>query len=376
MSRVASRSDLKAFVDFPFRLYESYPHWVPPLRRDVAALLNRSKNPFFEHGDIVPFLARNSSGEVVGRIAAIVNGMHLRKYDDAVGFFGFFECVEDPEVARALILAADAELAVRGLKTMRGPANPSLNDVAGLLVGGFDREPSIMMPYNPAYYVDYLASNGFKRVMTMWAYYVHRKYVQTEKLRRGVELVHRRTPGLRIRSLDMGRFRQEASIILDLYNEAWSDNWGHVPMTEREFAHLAKEMKQIVDPRLVFIIEDDTGPVAFSITLPDLNLALKHVRDGRLLPLGLPKLLAYAKFGAVHECRTLLMGVRKKYQGRGLDAVLNLATITEGPKLGYMASELSWVLDSNAAMINSLHAIGAVVDKEYALFDRSITTAA
>lgn len=372
---LTSGSDLKAFVDMPFRLYRDNPFWVPPLRRDVAFLLDRRRNPFFEHGEIIPLLARDASGEIVGRIAAIVNGMHLRKYDDGVGFFGFFECVEDDETARLLIAAAADELEHRGLRVMRGPANPSLNDTAGLLVDGFDREPSIMMPYNPPYYEGLLSDNGFTRVMTMWAYYVHKKYVQTEKMRRGVALVHRRNPGLRVRPIDMSRFDEEARTILDIYNEAWSDNWGHVPMTSREFAHLAKEMKQIVEPAIVFLIEDETGPVAFSITLPNLNQALRHVADGRLLPLGLPKLLAYARFGGVHDCRTLLMGARKRYQGRGLDAILNLATITEGPKHGYDGSELSWVLDSNAPMKNAAIALGAVVDKEYAMFDRQLALA-
>lgn len=371
--RVASRSDLKEFIDFPFRLYRESEYWVPPLRRDVAHLLHPRKNPFFEHGDIIPFLARNNAGVVVGRIAAVINGMHLKKYDDAVGFFGFFECVEDQGVADQLIQVAERELRTRGLRAMRGPTNPSLNDTAGLLVNGFEREPAVLMPYNHPYYEQFLLSSGFERVMTMWAYYVHKKYVQTEKMKRGVDLVHRRVPGLRVRTIDMSRFDEEARVILDIYNEGWSDNWGHVPMTEREFAHLAKEMKQIVDPSIVFLIEDDTGPVAFSITLPNLNQALRHVRDGRLLPTGLPKLLAYAKFGCVYECRTLLMGVRRKYRGRGLDAVMNLATISEGPKHGYDASELSWVLETNAAMKNAAIALGAVVDKEYALFERTFS---
>ncbi len=374
--KVSGRADVQAFVDFPFSLYRDAPHWIPPLRRDVYHLLDPKKNPFFEHGDIVPFLARNNAGEVVGRIAAVYNGMHLKKYDDGVGFFGFFESIDDQAVARSLIETAGAELRSRGLRTIRGPASPSLNDTSGLLVAGFDRDPSIMMPYNHAYFEPLLLENGFTRVMTMWAYYLHHKYVQTDKLQRGVNLVHRRNPGLSIRTLNMSRFREDADIILDIYNEAWSDNWGHVPMTVREFERLAKEMKQIVDPRLVYIIEDPQGPVAFSISLPDLNQALKHVHNGRLLPLGLPKLLAYAKFGAVHECRTLLMGVRKRYQGRGLDAILNLATITDGPRIGYYASELSWVLDSNGPMKNALDSMGAVVDKEYGMFERPIDLSA
>ena len=366
------RSDLRQFVDFQFDFYRDSRYWVPPLRRDVNKTLNPKKNAFFEHGDIQPFLARNGQGEVVGRIAGVRNGMHLQKYDDGVGFFGFFECVNDEAVARALLEAAADWLRKQGLSAMRGPANPSLNDTAGLLVDGFDSEPALMMPYNPPYYEELLMRCGFERVMTMWAYYIHKKYVQIDKLKRGVELIKRRRPGLSLRPLDMNRFDEEAAAIRDIYNDAWSDNWGHVPMTEGEFNQLADDMKQIVDPNIVFILEDEGTPVAFSISLPNLNQALRHVDDGRLFPLGLPKLLAYSHFGGVYECRTLLMGVRQEYQGRGLDAILNLAIIERGPRHGYDASEMSWVLDTNHRLLNALPSIGGVKDKEYAMLEKPI----
>lgn len=369
---VASRTDRKRFVDFPYAFYQDEPHWIPPLRRDVKKTLDPRKNAFFEHGAIQPFLAENRAGEVVGRVAGIVNGMHLQTYDDSVGFFGFFECVDDYAVAEALLDAATGWLREQGLATVRGPANPSLNDTAGLLVDGFDRAPALLMPYNPPHHADFLVEYGFERAMTMWAYYVHKKYVQTEKLRRGAALVRRRTPGLTLRPLDMDRFQEEAATILDIYNDAWANNWGHVPMTDAEFNQLARDLKQIVDPEMVFLIEHEGTPVAFSISLPNLNQALQHVEDGRLFPLGLPKLLAYAHFGGIYEVRMPLMGVRKAYQGRALDTLLVLATIETGPSIGYDACEMSWVLDSNRRLINALEAMGGVVDKEYAMFERSI----
>jgi hypothetical protein len=367
---VQTKRDLRRFIAFPFSLYQDHPYWVPPLRMDVAKTLNRKKNPFFEHGDIQPFLAEDASGEVVGRIAGVVNGMHLKKHDDGNGFFGFFECVERYEVAEALFETAAAWLRERGLTGMRGPASPSLNDVSGLLLDGFDRPPSILMPYNFPYYHDHLLRYGFERAMTMWAYYVHKKYVTPEKLERGVELVKRRNPTLKLRTLDMSRFDEDARHVLRIYNDAWANNWGHVPMTEREFEHLAADLKQIVDPRMVFILEDEHEPVAFSISLPNINLALKHISDGRLFPLGLPKLLLHAKGCGFHEVRMPLMGVVQKYQGRGLDAMVVLATIQHGPPLGYVACEMSWVLDNNHRLRNALHAMNGVVDKEYALFEK------
>ncbi len=369
---VRSRADLKRFIDLPYRLYHDTPAWVAPLRRDVGRTLNPKTNPFFEHGTIQPFLAEDARGTVVGRIAAIVNGMHLKKYDDGNGFFGFFETIEDETVARALLDAACAWLRQQGLTGVRGPANPSLNDTAGLLVDGFDREPSILMPYNFPYYEDYLTRYGFERAMTMWAYYVHKKYVRVDKLRRGVEIVRRRNPTVTVRKLDMSRIDEDARHVLDIYNEAWSENWGHVPMTPAEFQHLVRDLKQIVDPEIVYILEDAGTPIAFSVAIPNLNLALKHVRDGRLLPLGLPRLLGASTFGGIYECRMPLMGVRKKYHGRGLDSILIYETIVRGPQAGYDACEMSWVLDSNKVLLNALHSLGGVVDKEYAMFERSL----
>ena len=366
---VESLRERKRFVDFQYDLYHTSPYWVPPLRRDIHHTLSPRKNPFFDHGRMRLFIAEDASGRVVGRIAAIINGMHLQKYNDAYGFFGFFEVVDDFEAASALLDAAIEWLRKGGMKGVRGPANPTLNDTAGLLVDGFDREPSVLMPYNPAYYEALLLRYGFERAMTMWAYYIHKKYVTLEKLRRGAEIVRRRNPGITIRNIDMTRFEEEAKMILHIYNDAWSRNWGHVPMTEAEFQHLGDQMKQIIDPRIVYVLEDEGRPVAFSITIPNLNQVLKRVPDGRLLPLGLPKMLAYAKFGGLYECRTPLMGILREYQGRGLDALLNLAIIEEGPGHGYDASEMSWVLDSNKVLRNALESFGAVVDKQYAMLE-------
>ncbi|HET6568334.1 MAG TPA: hypothetical protein VFG50_10250, partial [Rhodothermales bacterium] len=267
---VTSKADLKRFIDYQYDFYQGNPYWVPPLRMDVEHVLDRKKNAFFEHGKIQCFLALDGAGQVVGRIAGIVNGMHLEKYHDQNGFFGFFESVEDYGVTAALLDAACAWLREQGLQGVRGPANPSLNDIAGLLVGGFDREASILMPYNPPYHEDYLLRYGFERVMTMWAYYIHKKYTNIDKLKRGVELIYRRNPGLTLRTLDMKRFDKEAKTVLRIYNDAWGNNWGHVPMTDAEFAQLAKQMKQIVDPNVVYMLELNGEPVAFSISLPNL----------------------------------------------------------------------------------------------------------
>jgi len=367
--------DRKAFIDWPYEFYPNrYPQWVPPLRRDVKSTLAPSSNAFFEHGDMQLFLAEDASGAAVGRVAGIVNGMHLQKYEDATGFFGFFECVDDYGVAEALFDAAADWLREQGLRRMRGPANPSLNDTAGLLVDGFQFHPSILMPYNPPYYEDFLGRYGFERIMTMWSFYAHIKYAKMERLRRGTEIAKRRTPGLEVRTLDMDRFDEEARVVREIYNEAWSDNWGHVSMTEAEFEQLADELKQIVDPNMVFFVEHEGEPVAFSAALPDLNEALRHVPDGRLFPLGLPKLLLNAHYG-IDNLRMPLMGVRPEYRGKGIDAMLILETMESAIPNDYVGCETSWILDTNDRLLNMIDKIGATQDKEYAMFEFEMGTA-
>ena len=366
---VTSRKDQKRFIDFGYTHYDGDANWIPMLRSEIVKILNPSKNAFFEHGKIQPFLAENSKGEVVGRIAAIINGMHLKKYNDANGFFGFFECIEDYSVAETLLDTAKDWLKQEGMQGMRGPANPSLNDIAGLLVDGFERKPSVMMPYNPPYYISFLEQYGFERAMTMWAYFIHFKYLQLDKMRRGMKLLQRRYPDVHLRTIDMSRFEEEAQTIMDIYNDAWSNNWGHVPMTQNEFKQLAADLKQIIDPNVVFLLEEKGVPIAFSVSLPNINQALEHIPNGRLLPTGLFQLLLRAKFGGINELRTLLMGVRKSHQGRGFDTILNLAIMEAGPANGYPCSEMSWVLDSNPRMIHALEDFGGVKDKEYAMVE-------
>ncbi len=369
---VQSRRDLRRFVQLPYDLYQGNHYWVPPLRVDQFEMLNPRKHPFYDHGRMQMFLAFDQNGDVVGRIAAIINGMHLKTHNDQTGFFGFFETQERYEIAEALLHAAATWLRGEGMHHIRGPVNPSVNDPAGLLVDGFDRIPSLMMTYNFPYYEEYLLRWGFSRVMTLWAYYIHRKHVLLDRLRRGAAIVHRRTPGLSIRTLDFSRFDQEIKIIRDIFNDAWSDNWGFVPFTEREFQHLAKGMKQIIDPRICFILENDGEPVGFTISIPDINPTFQRIPNGRLFPFGLAKLLILTKFARVTEVRVPLMGIRKSFQRHALDVIAVLETIEKTSQYGYMAGELSWVLDDNHVLRNFLTSINSVADKQYAILEASL----
>jgi len=371
---VKSKKDLRQFVQLPYDLYQGNPFWVPPLRVDQFEVLNPRKHPFYDHGRTRLFLAFDQSGAVVGRIAAIINGMHLKTHSDDAGFFGFFESINQYEVAKSLLDAATQWLRHEGMQLVRGPVNPSINDPSGLLVDGFDRTPSIMMTYNPPYYKDFLTRWGFTRAMTLWAYYVHRKHVRIDRLRRGASIVRRRNPDLSIRCIDLSRFDQEAEMIRDIFNDAWSDNWGYVPFTQREFEHLAKGLKQIVDTRICFVLQHKGEDIGFSISLPDINPALKRLPDGRLLPFGLAKLLILTKFARMPEVRIPLMGIRKAYQGRAFDVLAVLETIDKTHTCGYLGGELSWVLDDNYLLKNHLDSINAVIDKEYAILEAPLNS--
>jgi hypothetical protein len=336
-------------------------------------LVNMKKNAFFEHGKGAFFLARSSSGEIVGRIAGIINGMHLKKYDDGVGFYGFYECIDDIDVSRALFAAATDWLKNEGMTSVRGPVNPSMNDTAGLLISGFDRPPAVMLPYNFDYYESQLLDFGFERAATMWSYYTNSRLVNSKRLLRGADIIMKRNPRLSVRHLNMKEYITDVRLLLDIYNDAWSDNWGHVPMTDGEFDQMAKAMKEIVDPRLVNIVEDDGEPIAFSVSLPDINYALVQIRNGRLLPFGIVKLLAMLKLGAIRETRMLLMGVKKKYQGKGLDMLIVADMLKRNREIGMLGCDMSWVLDQNLKLRNFLDGIGCVQENEYALFEASIS---
>ncbi len=373
IQEVQSRGALRRFIDFPYSFYKGNPYWVPQLRKEIRHTLSRKKNAFFEHGDMGLFLALGENGHVVGRIAGIRNGSHLETYDDGVGFFGFFECEERYETATALFEAAAGWVRAQGLTTLRGPTNPTLNDLSALLINGFDRMPSVLMPYNPPHYLEYLERWGFQHIMKIWAYFIHYKHANFDRLTRGAAIIKRRNPGITLRTLDMSNFYRDVQIMREIWNDGWENNWGFVPITEREVLQLAKEFKDIVDPRICYFVEVDQEPAAFSVSLPNINPALKKLPDGRLFPFGLFKILLHDKFGGFNEIRMPLMGVKKAYQGRAFDVLPVLETMLKAPSYGYEACETSWVLDSNTVLKNLLRSLGTAVDKEYALLEKDIS---
>jgi GNAT superfamily N-acetyltransferase len=367
---VRSKADRRAFIDLPYRLYENDPLWVPPLKSDVAELLDPSRHPFYQHGRAELFLARDADGRVVGRIAAVRNDLHVEVHKEPVGFFGFFECERDPELAAALFDAAGAWLSGQGLSVMRGPASLSLNEEAGLLVQGFDRPPALMMPYNPPWYADLIEACGFRKVKDLLAYYRGHADVP-ERLARMAEALGRRHK-LLVRPMDKRRYWEEVERVREIYNAAWEANWGFVPMTEAEFTHMAKKMKPVVDPDFVAFAEVDGRLAGFALGIPDLNRALKHAK-GSLWPFGWLKILRHSR--GIDTFRVLTLGVLEPYRRTGAAEMLILYLLRTGPPKGITKGEFSWILEDNAAMRSSLEKLDSHVYKVYRMYDRPIVGA-
>jgi GNAT superfamily N-acetyltransferase len=360
---VLSRRDEKAFIKFQYEIYRDNPTWVPPLLMDRRKLIDRKGNPFYKHSAMEMFLAERD-GKIVGRVAAIVNDNHIKEHNEKVGFFGFFETIDDQSVANALLDAAKRWLKERGMEAMRGPVTPSVNDEYGLLVDGFDKPPAILMVYNHPYYQKLIEAFGLKQIKDLYAYYVHRDRVFTDKLVRVSEVVRQRT-GVVVRTLDMKRFDEEVAVIRDLYNRGWERNWGEVPMTEEEWVYVAKDLKTIVNPNLVIIAEIKGKPVGFAMSLPDLNIALRNNRNGYLIP-GLLRVLLNRK--KIDFMRIVILGVLPEYLNTGIGGLLFYETGKRGVENGYPHGEASWVVEDNVMMNRGAELMNADRYKTYRLY--------
>jgi GNAT superfamily N-acetyltransferase len=363
---VRGRRDRERFIAFPYALHRRDPGWPPPLRRDVRLLLSETKNPFFAHAAVEHFLAERA-GNVVGRISAIHNRAHNELHADRVGFFGFFDCVDDAAVAQTLFDAAGRWLAARGLSVMRGPATFSMNDEAGLLVDGFATPATVMMPHNPRYYVGLVEGAGFTKAKDLLVY----ERTFDEPPRRLHEAAQRLQARRRItiRPLDMARFADEVELVKRLYNQAWERNWGFVPLTDAEIDFLAAQLRPVVVPDLVAFAEHDGQPIGFAVVLPDLNVALRKNPSGRLFP-GILRVLLAAR--RIDRLRVLLLGTVPAWRGRGVDALLDRQVWAAAHRLGYRWAEAGWILEDNQAMRNGLVNLGFEVYKTYRMYDRSI----
>ncbi len=359
------------FIRFAYGIYRDDPSWVPPLEMERKDFLDPKKNPFFEYGELELFLARRGT-QVVGRIAAIRNPRHMEIHGTREGFFGLFECVNDAGIARVLLDTAAAWLRGRGMDAMLGPANLSSNQDWGLLVDGFGTPPAIMMPHNPPYYQALLETCGLTKAKDLYAFELSSSAEPPEKVVRIAEKMRQRE-GITVRPVNLKDFKGEVERIRDIYNSAWEKNWGFVPFTDAEFDHLAKEMKTIVRPELALMAEVKGEPVAFSLTLPDANQALKAA-GGRLtqygLPIGLAKLVLASR--RINRLRLVILGIKEGYRRRGLDAILYLDTLRTAKRLGYVGGEISWTLEDNHLVNRAIESMGAQRSKTYRVYQRPL----
>jgi hypothetical protein len=370
---VTTRRDLRRFVDLPWRLFDRkrFPQWVPPLRATVYDALDRGKNPFYADADRELFLALRE-GAVVGRIAAIENRAHNRFHGDRVGFWGFFDTIDDQAVADALFEAAAGWLRARGLDVMRGPMNPSTNYECGLLIDGFEHRPSFMTSWNPPYYATLCDRAKLDKAKDLLAYHLPMAD-QSWSLPPAFErLAERAVEKSRVvfRDLDLRRFEQELEICWDVYNAAWERNWGFVPMSKAEFIHTARDMKPLINPRYAFAAEVDGRTVAFMLAVPDYSGVLQRIGNGRLFPTGALRLL-FGKRG-IHDWRVMALGLRRDFRARGILPLFAWEAFRRGREAGERSAEASWILEDNEPMNRAMVAMQTRIYRRWRVYDRTI----
>ena len=367
-----SRKELRRFFDVADRVYAGDPNWVPPLRDDVALVFS-DKNPFWEHAEIQLFVTRRD-GKDVGRIAAILDRGHNEFHGEKTAFFGFFESENDAATAVALFNTAGAWGRARGMTRLRGPANPSLNDEAGLLVDGFGSPPVLMMTYNPRYYVALYENAGFRKAKDLLAYWFPLEEKPLARLLRVADRLRKRESDIVVRTVSKGGLEKELPRIREVYNEAWEKNWGFVPMSSGEMDFMAKRLKPLVVEELLWLAEakkpDGTlEPVAFMLMLPDYNVAMAKA-GGSLLPFGWLKFLLALK--KIKTVRVVTLGLKKPYRMRGIQSIMMADSLKYLLKKGYTGAEVSWLLEDNELVIGSVRLWGGQLYKTYRMYDRPI----
>jgi len=374
---VTTEKQRRAFARFAWQIYRDDPNWVPPIYMDRLALLNPEKHPFHEHADMQLFLARRGQ-EIVGTISAHVNHRHNEVHKDRVGFFGFFEAIDDDAVAEALFQAASDWLREQGMEAIRGPESFSQNEEVGLLIDGLDQPPVVMMTYNPAYYQGLIERAGFEKAQDLYAWLTRTNIFDHEVQRLPRKFVHvadeaRKRENLVVRKIDLKHFDEEVDKAKVVYNKAWEQNWGFVPMTDHEIVHFGKELKTILDQDLGLFAELDGQPAGVSIGVPDVNQALIKARPQPnmwSLPLTLLKFLWYRR--KIDTFRLLIMGVVPEHRTLGIDALFYVETARAALRKGYEFCEMSWILESNDMMNRIIERLGGNIYKTYRIYEKPL----
>lgn len=367
---VTNRKELRLFIDFPHELYKNDPNYVPELFIAQQDMLNPAKHPFHEHSTLQLFLAYEED-KLVGRIAAIQNNNHNQTYNLNDGFFGFFDCVNDQQTAAMLIDAAVQWLRDKGLSNVIGPVNFSTNDICALLIDGFGGPPVVMMPYNAPYYLQLLENAGFGKKVDLRAYKFTAGNYNDKALRLTSAIRERlKRNNIIIRKIDMKNFKAEAKALREVYNKAWDSNLGFVPMTEKEFDYLAKDLRLIMDPDFCFVAEQEGKLVGFTLSIPDINQVLIKIKRGRLFPFGLIKLLLNKR--KIKGLRLMALGVIDGYRKMGIDACLYGLTIKAFQDKKYEYAEVSWTLENNDLINKAIEQVNGVCYRKYRILEKAI----
>jgi len=367
--RVKTKKEMDDFIFMPWKIYKDDKNWVPPLIADRKKFLNPKKNPFFNHAEVVYFIAYKDE-EPAGTIAAMIDFTYNDFHEENIGSFGFFEAINDNEVINGLFEAAENYLREKKVDEIRGPYNFSTNHTCGLLIDGFDSPPVVEMTYNPEYYVKYLDDRGFGKYMDLLAYYIKAGEIP-EGLINAVEKVKKRAK-ITVRTISLLHFFRDDKILKDIYNDAWSRNCCFVPMDEKEYTFVSNRDLLSADPRLALIGEVDGQPVGFAVGLPDINEILINAK-GKLFPSAGIKILGQ-KLGMVKldTVRIYTLGIKKDFQDVGLGAALYFELWKKAIKLGYKGGEASWILENNEPMNNAIITLGGKVYKTYRLYTKKL----
>ncbi len=370
---VSTARDRDAFVDFAWTVYRNDPAWIPPLKSEVHGLLDPKKNPWFGHGRAALFLAERD-GAVVGRISAQVDDLVQVHMEQGLGQWGLFEAL-DGETAAALIARAEQWLTGEGMRRALGPISISIWDEPGLLISGFDQSPMVMMGHHLPTYRAWIEAADYTKAKDLFTYQLDIRCEMVPLIDRLIKAGEKNSR-IRIREVDKRNFDSEAAIIMRLLNDAWSDNWGYVPLTEAEIAYAGKKLKPIIYEDLVRIAEVDGEPAAFMITIPDINELIADL-DGKLFPFGWAKLLWRLRNPRTRRVRVPLMGVASKFQGTRLAGQLAFMLIEFTrrvcvEKYGVHTGEFGWVLEDNQGMMSIAQLPGADINHTYRIYQRDL----
>lgn len=373
--KVETAEQVKQFLDLPYDLYKDDPQWRAPLRFERKQHLSPAKNPTLNTISDQKFLAMREQ-VCVGRIAAFINSAHQDRHNDGAGHIGLWDCEDDPETGRALLAAAEDWLLKNGAKKIIGPCNWSVNEDTGLLVDGFETPPVVLMPYGKPYYQTFIEAAGFEKAIDMYAFHadLNAGYPRPKTTQTMVRLAEK-DKRVTWRKVRMAMFKSELEMAMDVFNDAWSENWGFLPFTADQIDHMAKDMKPLIDPDLFLIGEIDGEPAAFITMIPDVNTAA-HGLNGKLLPFGFAKFLYRLKVKGVKQARIPLMGLRRnwhnKRQGLALIAQLCETIFANARGKGYSHCELSWILETNASMIRICEQASAQKYKTYRMYEKQL----